>query len=99
MKVLTYTSYKEHYDLHTEIHGSIAVNSCQIELAQKYIIVLSEVSIVIYKAGKRTGVENTKFIHFNLSASTYSIDDFNAKLKISILQQRKDWKPPQFKGW
>ena len=33
MKVLTYTSYKEY-----EIHGSIAVNSCQIELAQKYII-------------------------------------------------------------
>ena len=97
MKVLTYTSYKEHYDLHTEIHGSIAVNSCQIELAQKYIIVLSEVSIVIYKAGKRTGVENTKFIHFNLSAGTYSIDDFNAKVKISILQQRQDWEPPQIK--
>ena len=97
MKVLTYTSYKEHYDLYTEIHGSIAVNSCQIELAQKYIIVLSEVSIVIYKAGKRTGVENTKFIHFNLSAGTYSIDDFNAKVKISILQQRQDWEPPQIK--
>ena len=71
MRVLTYTSYKEHYDLYTEIHGSIAINSCQIELAQKDIILLSEVSIVIYKAGKRTGVENTKFIHFNLSASTY----------------------------
>ena len=97
MKVLTYTSYKEHYDLYAEIHGSIAVNSCQIELAQKYIIVLSEVSIVIYKAGKRTGVENTKFIHFNLSAGTYSIDDFNAKVKISILQQRQDWEPPQIK--
>ena len=97
MKVLTYTSHKEHYDLYTEIHGSIAVNSCQIELAQKYIIVLSEVSIVIYKAGKRTGVENTKFIHFNLSAGTYSIDDFNAKVKISILQQRQDWEPPQIK--
>ena len=97
MKVLTYTSYKEHYDLYTEIHGSIAVNSCQIELAQKYIIVLSEVSIMIYKAGKRTGVENTKFIHFNLSAGTYSIDDFNAKVKISILQQRQDWEPPQIK--
>ena len=97
MKVLTYTSYKEHYDLYTEIHGSIAVNSCQIELAQKYIIVLSEVSIVIYKAGKRTGVENTKFIHFKPSASTYSIDDFNSKVKISILQPKQDWEPPQFK--
>ena len=97
MRVLTYTSYKEHYDLYTEIHGSIAINSFQIELAQKDIILLSEVSIVIYKAGKRTGVENTKFIHFNLSAGTYSIDDFNAKVKISILQQRQDWEPPQIK--
>ena len=35
MKVLTYTSYKEHCELYTKIHGSIAVNSCQIELAQK----------------------------------------------------------------
>ena len=97
MKVLTYTLYKEHCDLYTEIHGSIAVNSCQVEFAQKYIILLSEVSIVIYKAGKRTGVENTKFIHFNLSAGTYSIDDFNAKVKIAILQQRQDWEPPQIK--
>ena len=71
MKVLTYTSFKEHCDLYTEIHGSIAVNSCQVELAQKYIILLSEVSIVIYKAGKRTEVESTKFIHFNLSVGTY----------------------------
>ena len=50
MKVLTYTSYEEHCDLYTEFHGSIAVSSCQIELAQKSIILLSEVVIVIYKA-------------------------------------------------
>ena len=84
MKVLTYTSYKEHCDLYTKIHGSIVVNICQIELTQKDIILLSEVSIVIYKAGKRTGVENDKFLHFNLSAGTYSIDDFNAKIKVAI---------------
>ena len=36
MKVLTYTSYKEHYDLYTEIHGSITVNSCLIEPPQKF---------------------------------------------------------------
>ena len=95
MKVLTYTSYKEHCDLYTEIHGSIAVNSCQIELAQKDIILLPVVSIVIYKAGKRTGVENDKFIHFILSACTYSIDDFNAKIKVAILQQ--DGEQPQIK--
>ena len=28
---------------------------------------------------------------------TYSIDDFNAKIKIAILQQRQDWDPPQIK--
>ena len=97
MKVLTYTSYKEHCDLYTKIHGSIVVNICQIELTQKDIILLSEVSIVIYKAGKRTGVENDKFIHFNHSAGTHSIDDFNAKIKVAILQQRQDWEPPQIK--
>ena len=97
MKVLTYTLYKEHCQLYTEIHGSIAVNSCQIELAQKDIILLSKVSIIVYKAGKRTGVENTKFISFNLLAGTYSIDDFNAKIKVAILKQRQDWEPPQIK--
>ena len=51
----------------------------------------------IYKTGKHTGVENTKFKHSNLSASTYLIDDFNAKVKVAILQQRQDWEPPQIK--
>ena len=50
---------------------------------------------MIYKAGKRTGVENTNFIHFNLSAGT--IDDFNAKIKVAILKQRQDWEPHQIK--
>ena len=97
MKVLTYTSYKEHCELYTEIHGSIAVNSCRIELAQKDIILLSSVSVIFYKAGARTGVENNRFIKFSLSAGTYSIDDFNAKIKVAVLQQRQDWVPPQIK--
>ena len=97
MKVLTYTSYKEHCDLYTEIHGSIPVNICQIGLVQKDIILMSKVSIIVYKAGKRTGVENTKFISFSLSAGTCSIDDFNAKIKVAVLQQRQDWEPPQIK--
>ena len=88
---------KEHCDIYTAIHDLIAVNSCQIELPQKDIILLSEISIVIYKTGKRTSVENDKFIHFNLSAGTYSIDYFNAKIKVAILQQRLDWEPPQIK--
>ena len=97
MKVLTYTLYKEHYDIYTEINSSIAVNSCQKEPAQKDIILLSKASIVVYKAGKRTSVENKKIIHFNLSSGTYSIDDFNAKIKVAILQERQDWEPPQIK--
>ena len=84
MKVLSYTLYKDHCDLYTEIQGSIAVNSFQIELTQKEIILLSKVSLTVYKAGKHTGVENTKLISFNLSAGTYSIDDLNAKIKVAI---------------
>ena len=71
MEVLTYKLFKEHCELYTEIHGSIAINSRQIELAQKDIPLLSKVSIIVFKAGKRTSVENNKFIHFNLSAGTY----------------------------
>ena len=55
MKVLTYTSYKEHCDLY--IYGSIAVSSCQVRLLQKDTILPPEVSIVIYKASKHTGAE------------------------------------------
>ena len=58
MKVLAYTFYKEHCDLYTEIHGLIAVNSCQIGLAQKDIILLSSISVRFCKAGARTTVEN-----------------------------------------
>ena len=96
MKVLIYTLHKEHCKLYPEIHGSIAVNSCQIELAQKDTILVSNVSIIV-KAGKRTSMENNKCTHFNLSAGTYSIDDFNAKIKVAILQQRQHWEPHQIK--
>ena len=97
MKVLTYTSYKEHYDLYTEIHGSIAVNSCQIGLAQKDIILLSSIFVIFYKAGPPTSAENNRLIKFSLSVGTYSIDNFNAKIKVAILQQRQGWVPPQIK--
>ena len=97
MKVLTYPSYQEHYDLYTEIYGSIAVSSWQIELAQRDIILLSSISVVLYKAGARTGAENNRFIKFSFSAGTYSIDDFNAKINIAVLQQRQNWVPPQIK--
>ena len=97
MKVLTYTSYKQHCDLYTEIHGSIAVNGCQMVIAQKDIILLSSGSVIFYKAGARTGTENNRYTKFSLSAGTYSIDDFNAKIKASVLQERQDWVPSQIK--
>ena len=64
MKVLTYTSYKEHCELYTEIHVSIAVNTCRSSLHKKDIILLSNVSIIVHKAGKHTGVENNKIYTF-----------------------------------
>ena len=84
MKVLTDKSYKELYELYTKIHGSIAVNSCQIRLAQRDIILLDSVSIIFYKAGAHTGVENNRFIKFSISAGTYSIDDFIAKIQETV---------------
>ena len=97
MKVLTYTLYKEHCELSTEIHCSIAVYSCQIELAQKGITLLSKATIITFNAGKRTDVENNTFINFYLSAGTYSIDDYNTKIKEAVLQQRQEWEPPKIK--
>ena len=93
MQVLTYTFYKKHYEIYTKIHGSITVKRCQIELTQKDIILLSSISVIFYKAGARTSVENNRFIKFSLSAGTDSIDDFNAKVKIAVLQQRQGWVP------
>ena len=61
MKVLTYASYKKHYELYTEIYDSIVANSCQIKLARKDIILLSNIAVIFYKAASRTGVEENKF--------------------------------------
>ena len=63
----------------------------------KDIILLSSISVIFYKIGARTGAENNRFIKFSFLAGTYSIDDFNAKIKVAILQQRQDWVPPQIK--
>ena len=48
-------------------------------------------------ADARTSMENNIFIKFSLSASTYSIDNFNAKIKEVVLQQRQDRVPYQIK--
>ena len=88
MKVLTYTSCKEHCALYTEFHGSITDNSCQIELAQNDTILLSTVTVIFYGVVRRAGVKNNRFIKFGISAGTYSTDDFSAKIKIVVLQER-----------
>ena len=97
IRVLTYTTCKEYNDLYTKIQGLIAVNGCHVGLAQKDIILLSKSSLIVHKVGKRTSVTNTEFIRFALSGGTYSIDDFNAKIKMAILQQRQGWEPPKIK--
>ena len=79
MKLLTYMWYKEHSKLDTKNHGLIAVNTCQTELA-KNVILLSDVPVILYKAGLRTDIQDIH-IKFNLSAGTYFIDHLNAKVK------------------
>ena len=34
------------------------------------------------------------YIQFTLSAGTYSIDDFNGKIKAAFLRQKQNWEPP-----
>ena len=101
MKVLTYTSYKEHCELYTEIHGSIAVNSCQIGLFKKDKILLEDNKLFKYSYSKASssGVFNLDdYIKFTLSSGTYVIDEFNEKIKAAVLQQKQNWNAPHIKN-
>ena len=42
-------------------------------------------------------MENKKFVKFSITAGTYSIDNFNAKINVVALQERQDCIPPQIK--
>ena len=64
---------------------------------KKNIILLSSIPVIFYKAGAQTGVENNRLIKFSLLIGTYSIDDFNAKIKVGVSQERQDWVPRQIK--
>ena len=100
MKVLTYTSYKKHCELYTEIHGLIAVNSCQIELFKKDKILLEDNKLFKYSYSKASssGVFNLDdYIQLTLSSGTYSIGDFNKKIKAAVLQQKQNWNAPHIK--
>ena len=67
------------------------------KLHKKDVILLSSTPIITHKADTTTGVENINLLHSNIPADTYSIDDFNAKIKEFVLQQRQGWEPPQIK--
>ena len=78
MKVLTYTSYKEHCKLYTEIHGSIAISDCQIRLFKKGKILLEDNILMKYSKSSPSGTFRLDdYIQFTLSSATYSVDDFN----------------------
>ena len=69
----------------SEVPGPIAVNSCSIALSRTDIMLLSDVALILYKAGLGAGVQDVH-IKFALLAGTYSIDDFNVKVKEAFLQ-------------
>ena len=97
---MTYTSYKEHYDPYTEIHGSIAVDSCQVGLFNKDKILLEDNKFFKYSYSKASsGVfKLDDYIEFTLSSGTYSIYDFNAKIRAAVLQQKQNWNAPHIKN-
>ena len=47
--------------------------------------------------GTTHGVENRKLTYSSIPAGTYSIDDFNTRIKEFVLQQGQDWGRPQIK--
>lgn len=63
MKVLIYRSYKENFELYTETHSPITVNSCKTGLAKKDITLLSNMALIHYTPGLHIGKKyiNTQF--------------------------------------
>ena len=99
MKVFTYTSYKEHWELYTEIHGSIAVNDCQPGLFKKDKILLEDNILMKYSKSSPSGTLGLDdYIQFTFSLATYSIDDSSAKIKAAFLRQKQNWNTPQIKN-
>ena len=70
------------------IPGQTPVSSCKIDRVRKDIILLSDIALILSKASLHTGVHNicTKF---TLSLGTYTIDDFNAKVKKQFYKKVK----------
>ena len=85
---MTYTSYKKYFELYTEIHGTVAVKMCQVELPKKDIKLLSDIPLVLFKAGLCTGVQD-RIMKLCLPPGAYATDGFNAKVNAVVLQQRQ----------
>ena len=79
---MTYASYREQFKPYPGIQDSVAVN--------KTIILLSNIDVILYRAVQRTGVKD-RHIKFTLRASTHSISNFNARVKVAVLQEKQDW--------
>lgn len=84
MKALTYTSYKEYFELYTEYHGSIAVNSFYIEREKKDEIRLLNETMILYSAESDSKNKSSP-IKPIISTGTYSINDYNAKSKVVFM--------------
>ena len=60
------------------------------------MMLIPDVGATLYNAVLRTGVQN-RHVRYALSAGTYYVDYFNAKVKVAIFQQREDWEVLQIK--
>ena len=52
--------------------------------------------MILCRTGTRVGVQDVH-IKFTQSLSTYSIDDCNEKVKVTVIQQKQDWAGPEIK--
>ena len=68
------------FDLYTEMFHPSTVNNCQIKLARKNIILLSDPAVILYKARSRKGIKD-RHMKFSLSADNYFVDNFHMNVK------------------
>ena len=93
MTRLEYTEFSHKNPLYTPLHkGSLAVVSCDIELYNS-INLIAEV-MILYAISKRL-VANDSQLKIIIPAGTYSINEFNEKIKVS----KPMWVSPQIKDY
>lgn len=83
MNYTLYTSYKETFELYTEIHCLTSFNSFHIEPARKEINLLSNAAMILSDVEKR-------YMKLTISVDDHSIGDFNARVKVPALEKRQD---------